>query len=215
MITIGIADDRPLIRRGLRHVFSAAPDLEVVLEVESGFELLKEIQECPCDVLVLDVSMPGPGFSETLVRLTKHHPDVGVLVLTMHPEDQYALRALREGARGYLTKDVHPEELLQAVRRIASGGRYLSPSLGELLVHGLLAEGEQPRHAELSDREFEVLRLVGAGLSSVEIAARLSISPKTVGTYRGRIREKLNLSSTTAMIRYAIEEGLSGSSVRD
>ena len=208
MINIGIADDQSLIRQGLRRVFSMAPGLEVVLEVSNAFDLLSQLDDNPCDVIVLDISMPGPGLSETLTRLQSQYPEAGVLVLSMHPEEHYALRALREGAKGYMHKDVNPEELVGAVHRIASGGRYVTPKLGELLVQGLDRDEETPLYTELSNREFEVLRLVGSGLSSAEISQRLSISPKTVGTYRSRIREKLGLATTAEMIRYAIREGL-------
>ena len=208
MIRIGVADDRPLVRRGLLNVFSSAEDLHVVFEVGDGFELFEKARATVCDVLVLDVSMPGPGFSETMRRLAKRHPEVNVLVLTMQPKEQYAVRALREGAKGYLNKDVRPEELVEAVRRVASGDRYVSAELGEMLVQGLFEDDASPRHAQLSDREFEVLRMVGSGLTSLAIGQRLSISPKTVGTYRSRIREKMGFTSTAEMMRYAITEDL-------
>ncbi len=208
MIRIAIADDRALIREGLKRVFESTPDLKPVIDASDGFDLLEQLEHTACDVVIMDVSMPGPGFFDTLKRTRDRFPDARVLVLSMHPEEQYAIRALRDGASGYLHKDVDPDTLCEAVRRIASGGRYVTPRLGEILVQGLNRSDDASAHDVLSDREFEVLRLLGSGVSTKDVGKRLSISPKTVGTYRGRIKEKMGFESVAELIRYVVENDL-------
>lgn len=208
MIRLAIADDQPLIREGLKRVFESEPDIETVLEASDGFELLEQLTNTDCDVVILDVSMPGPGFFETLKRAKDRFPNARVLVLTMHPEEQYAIRALRLGAFGYLQKDASPDTLCEAVKCIASGGKYVTPRLGEILVQGLTPGDDDARHEALSDREFEVLRLLGSGLSTDGVGKRLSISPKTVGTYRSRINEKMGFANIAALVRYVVEHDL-------
>lgn len=208
MIRIAIADDRTLIREGLKRVFETEPDLIPVIDASDGFDLLEQLNDTECDVVIMDVSMPGPGFFDTLKRTRDRFPDARVLVLSMHPEEQYAIRALRDGASGYLHKDVDPDTLCEAVRRVASGGRYITPRLGELLVQGLDRSDDAAAHDVLSNREFEVLRLLGSGVSTKDIGKRLSISPKTVGTYRGRLKEKMGFESVAELIRYVVENDL-------
>lgn len=208
MIRIAIADDRSLLREGLKRVFEAQPDLTTVIDAKDGHELLDQLAGTDCDVVVMDVSMPGPGFFDTLRRVRDRFQDARVLVLTMHPEEQYAIRALRAGASGYLNKDVDPEILCEAVRRIASGGRYVTPQLGEILVQGLTRDDDAPSHDVLSDREFEVLRLLGSGLNTDDVGKRLSISPKTVGTYRARLNEKMGFANLAQLVRYVVEHSL-------
>ncbi len=208
MIRIAIADDRTLIREGLKRIFETEADLTPVVDAKDGFELLDQLADTECDVVIMDVSMPGPGFFDTLKRVRDRFPDARVLVLSMHPEEHYAIRALREGASGYLHKDVDPDTLCEAVRRIASGGQYVTPRLGEILVQGLSHDDDAARHDGLSDREFEVLRLLGSGLSTEDIGKRLAISPKTVGTYRGRIKDKMGFTNLAELIRYVVEHGL-------
>lgn len=208
MIRIAIADDRTLIREGLKRVFETTPDLIPVIDASDGFDLLEQLNDTDCYVVIMDVSMPGPGFFDTLKRTRDRFPDARVLVLSMHPEEQYAIRALRDGASGYLHKDVDPDTLCEAVRRVASGGRYITPRLGELLVQGLDRSDDAAAHDVLSDREFEVLRLLGSGVSTKDIGKRLSISPKTVGTYRGRIKEKMGFENVAELIRYVVENDL-------
>lgn len=208
MIRIAIADDRTLIREGLKRIFETAPDLIPVIDASDGFDLLEQLEHTHCDVVIMDISMPGPGFFDTLKRTRDRFPDARVLVLSVHPEEQYAIRALRDGASGYLHKDVDPDTLCEAVRRIASGGRYVTPRLGEILVRGLDRSDDAAAHDLLSDREFEVLRLLGSGVSTKDVGKRLSISPKTVGTYRGRIKEKMGFESVAQLIRYVVENDL-------
>ncbi len=208
MIRLLIADDHPVVREGLRRIVQDAPGLEVVGEVASGHELLERLPRVPADIVLLDVTMPGPGFLEMLQRLRAEHPTVAVLVLSVHPEDQYAVRALRAGASGYLTKDHSPEELTEAIRRVHRGHKYVSPALAERLAADLAAGAGETRHELLSDREYEVLCLLGSGRKVKEIARSLQLSPKTVSTYRTRILEKMQASSNADLVRYAALHGL-------
>jgi DNA-binding NarL/FixJ family response regulator len=204
VIKLLIADDHPVVREGLRRVVADSPDMAIVGEVGSAVELLAEVQRRSPDVVLLDISMPGPGLVEVLRLLRARHPAVRTLVQSVHPEGQYAARALKAGAAGYLTKDQAPRELLSAIRRVYGGGRYVSQAFGEKLPL-------EAAHQQLSDREFEVLRLLGAGNSVGDIARGLSLSPKTVSTYRTRILAKLKVKGTAGLIRYAVEQDLRGS----
>ncbi len=208
MIRLLIADDHPVVREGLRRIVEDAAGLEVVAEVASGDELLARLPRVPADVVLLDVTMPGPGFLEVLQRLRSEQPTVAVLVLSVHPEDQYAVRALRAGAAGYLTKDHSPEELTEAIRRVHRGGRYVSAGLAERLAADLTTGARDVRHELLSDREYEVLCLLGSGRTVKEIACTLQLSPKTVSTYRTRVLEKMQASTNADLVRYAALHGL-------
>lgn len=208
VIRIALADDHTLIREGLKRIFEAEADFTPVIDAKDGFELLDRLAETECDVVIMDVSMPGPGFFDTLKRLRDRFSDCRILVLSIYPEEQYAIRALRGGAAGYLHKDVDPDTLCEAVRRIASGGQYVTPRLGEILVQGLSQEDGAARHDALSDREFEVLRLLGSGLSTEDVGKKLTISPKTVGTYRSRINDKMGFKNIAELVRYVVENGL-------
>ncbi len=208
MIRLLIADDHPVVRQGLRRIVDDCPDIAVVGELQDGDQVLAILQTSDADVLLLDISMPGLGFLELMQQIGRAWPRLKVLVLSVHPEDQYAVRALRAGAVGYLTKSHSPEELAEAIRRIYRGGRYVTPTLAEKLAFELRPEAGGPAHESLSDREFQVLCLVGAGKSLKEIAAELAVSPKTVSTYRARILEKMQLRSTADLIRYAVEHEL-------
>lgn len=208
MIRLLIADDHPIVREGLRRIVQDAPGVEVVGEVANGDELLERLPRLPADIVLLDVTMPGPGFLEVLQRLRSEHPTVAVLVLSVHPEDQYAVRALRAGASGYLTKDHSPEELTEAIRRVHRGHRYVSAQLAERLAADLTAGPREVRHEVLSDREYDVLCLLGSGRTVKEIAGSLQLSPKTVSTYRTRVLEKMHASSNADLVRYAALHGL-------
>jgi two-component system invasion response regulator UvrY len=208
VIRILIADDHPIVRDGLRRMLSSVPDFHVAAEAASGDEVLAAAEATPVDVLVLDVSMPGRPFLEVLQQLGERHPRLRVIVLSAHAEEEYAERALKAGAMGYVTKERSPEDLQDAIRRVHRGARYVSPALAERLAAHFVGERLGPEHGMLSNREFEVLRLIGSGKSVKEIAAGLALSPKTVSTYRARMLEKLDLRTTADLIRYAIQHGL-------
>ncbi len=209
VIRLFIADDHPIVRQGLRRIVADNPGLMVVGEAVSGDELLAALPRLPADVVLLDVSMPGPGFLQVLERLRAEHPSVAVLVLSVHPEDQYAVRALRVGAAGYLTKDHSPEQLVEAIRKVHRGGRYVSATLAERLASDVATAGtKQTRHEALSHREYEVLCLLGSGRTVKEISADLRLSPKTISTYRTRLLEKMNATSNADLVRYAAQHGL-------
>lgn len=209
MIRLLIADDHPVVRQGLRRIVADHPGLEVVGEAVNGDEVLASLPRVPADVILLDVAMPGPGFLQVLERLKADHPSVAVLVLSVHPEDQYAVRALRAGAAGYLTKDHSPEQLVEAIRKVYRGGKYVSPQLAERLAADLAAPGgKQLRHEALSHREYEVLCLLGSGRTVKEISSELRLSPKTVSTYRTRVLEKMQVVTNADLVRYAAQHGL-------
>jgi two-component system, NarL family, invasion response regulator UvrY len=208
MIRVLIADDHPIVRAGLRRIAEEDRSISVTAEASDGDETLATMRTATVDVVLLDVSMPGASFTETLRRLREGHPTVRVLVLSGHPEEQWAVRALRAGASGYLTKDHSPEQLVDAVRRVHRGGRFVSPALAERLASQLGPDVVATPHDFLSDREFEVLRLLGAGHTVKEVAAKLGLSPKTVSTYRTRLMEKLHFGSTADLVRYASQNGL-------
>lgn len=208
MIRVAIADDHPIVREGLRRIATEDAGITVTGDAASSAELFRLLAAAAVDVVLLDVSMPGSTLVDTLKELRERHPSVRVLVLSVHPEDQWALRALRAGARGYLTKDQSPEQLVHAIRRVARGGRYVSETLAEKLA-GLVDHGrEQSPHERLSDREFEVLRALGSGLTVKEIAGQLNLSAKTVSTYRARLQEKMGLRTSAELVRYVVEHGL-------
>jgi two-component system invasion response regulator UvrY len=209
-IRILIADDHPIVRQGLRRIVEADPGLAIAGEAGDAEALLAALDRTATDLVLLDVSMPGGLFLETLQELRTQHPSVRVLVLSVHPEDQWAVRALRAGASGYLTKDHSPEQLLEAIRRVYRGGKYVSPTLAEHLAQHIDEGGQRAPHELLSDREFEVMRRLGSGLTVSQIASELSISAKTVSTYRTRILEKMAVGSNAELVRYAARYGLIG-----
>jgi len=208
MIRILIVDDHPIVRAGLRRIAEDDRGIVVTAEAPSGDEALVALTHSVADVVLLDVSMPGSPFTETLRRLRESHPTVRILVLSAHPEDQWAVRALRGGASGYLTKDHSPEQLLDAIRRVHRGGRYVSPTLAERLAAQLGQDFVGAPHEQLSDREFDVLRGLGMGRSVREVASELGLSPKTVSTYRTRLMEKLGFATNADLVRYSMEHGL-------
>jgi DNA-binding NarL/FixJ family response regulator len=210
MIRLFIADDHPVVREGLKRIIADCHDMTVTGEAADGDRLLAQIGSAGVDVLLLDVSMPGPGVFELIRRMKEERPGVRILVLSVQPEEVYAVRTLRAGAAGYLTKDHSPEELAGAIRRVHGGGRYVSPALAEALALGLEPDYETPPHEALSDREYQVLSLLAAGRSVKEIAAQLHLSPKSISTYRARILEKTRLKSTAELIRYALEHDIRG-----
>lgn len=208
MIRLLIADDHPIVREGLRRIAADRPGISVVAEAASAQEALDRVADTAVDVVLLDVSMPGPSFIDVLQAVRRDHPSVKVLVLSVHPEDQWAIRALRAGAAGYLTKDHSPEQLIEAIRKVYRGGKYVSPALAERLATGLEAGADAALHETLSDREFEVLRALGSGRSVKEVAAVLGLSPKTVSTYRSRILEKMKMQTNSDLVRYVGDQRL-------
>jgi DNA-binding NarL/FixJ family response regulator len=206
-VRILIADDHAIYREGLKKVLEAA-GLVVVAQAATGEEALQAARTSHPDVAVLDLSMPGRGGIETVQELKRREPRIRVLVLTMHAEDNFAVRCLREGADGYLTKDATPEQVVVAVRKVYSGGKYVSANLAERLASSLDVNFLRPPHEKLSHREFQVISLIGAGKSAAEIAAELHLSVKTVSTYRARILEKMDMKSTVEIIRYVVLHGL-------
>ena len=208
MIRLAIADDHPIVREGLRRIASAGLGISVTGEASTAAELFRLLSQSAVDVVLLDVSMPGSTFVETLKELRERHPHIKVLVLSVHPEDQWAMRALRAGAAGYLTKDHSPEQLVEAIRRVARGGKYVSEMLAEKLA-GLVDHGRtRAPHERLSDREFEVLRALGSGMSVKDVAEQLKLSAKTISTYRARLLEKMGLKSRADLVRYVVEHEL-------
>jgi two-component system, NarL family, invasion response regulator UvrY len=209
MIRLLIADDHPVVREGLRRIVADHPELEVVGEAVNGDEVLTLLRRLPADVVLLDIAMPGPGFLQVLEHLRAEHPSVAVLVLGVPPEDQYAVRALRSGAAGYLTKDHSPEQLVDAIRKVHRGGKYVSPTLAERLAADLATAGTRHlRHEALSHREYEVLCLLGSGRTVKEISTELRLSPKTISTYRARVLEKMQATTNADLVRYAAQHGL-------
>jgi DNA-binding NarL/FixJ family response regulator len=207
-ITVVLADDHQLLREGLARLLSAEVDLEVVDQAANGYEVLEALRRRQVDVLVTDLSMPGIPTMDLIKRVKAEYPDVAVLVLTMHAEEQYALRAFRSGANGYLTKDVAGKQLVGAIRKLASGGAYVSPELAEKLAIGLRELQGTPRHEQLSNREFEVYRLIVGGRRLTDIADELHLSIKTISTHKARIMEKLGVDSTASLVRYGMEHRL-------
>lgn len=208
MIRVLIADDHAVVRRGLMQIISEAfPSIEFG-EASNAQELLKKVNEQTWNLLTLDIFMPGRSGIDLLGDLRQTHPRLPVLVLSVHSEDQYARRALKSGAAGYLSKDVVPFELVDAVRRVLKGGRYVSPSMAEKLAMDLATEGHKPNHGTLSDRELEVLLMMASGKTNSQIADALALSPKTVSTYRSRLLEKMGMTTTAQLIRYAVESHL-------
>jgi two-component system invasion response regulator UvrY len=214
MIRVVLADDHAMVREGLRRVLEERTGIAVVAEAASAADLLAELRRAQADVVIVDIAMPGPGIVETLRQVKAVQPRARSLVLTAYPEADYAVRVLRAGAAGYLTKDRSLDQLVDAVRRVYRGGIYVSPSLGETLAARLLGPEREPAHGALSDREFEVLRGLAEGQPLKAIAARMAVSPKTVTTYRGRILQKLGLRGNADLVRYAIEHGLLGTGPR-
>jgi DNA-binding NarL/FixJ family response regulator len=208
MTRILIADDHEVVRRGLNQIISETGDLVVAGEASRGPEALEKILREEYDVVLLDISMPGMSGLDVLKQVKEVKPALPVLILTMYPEEQFATRALQAGASGYLTKESAPNELISAIRKIRSGGKYISASLAERLADVVDTTLNRPAHESLSDREFQVLRMISVGKTVSEIADDLSLSVKTVSTYRTRILEKLDLRNNSEIIRYAIKQRL-------
>jgi DNA-binding NarL/FixJ family response regulator len=208
MIRVLLADDHHVVRAGLRELLSGAGDITVAGEATNGHEVLERIRGADYDLAVLDMSMPGRSGIE-LIRLVKaERPKLRILMLSMHSEEQWAVRALRAGASGYLTKEAAPDELVAAIRRIAAGGAYVTPETAERLALDANRDSDAPPHTLLTDREFQVFRMIASGASVGEVAKRLSLSVKTVSTHKTHIMEKMGLANPAELIRYALEHKL-------
>jgi len=209
VIRILIADDHAIVRCGLKGILARELENLICGEAKDGHEVLIRLEEDEWDLLILDVTMPGRSGLDVLKEVKVLRPKLPVLILSMHPEDQYGKRVLKAGAAGYMNKESAPEELVKAIRRALAGGRYVSPTLAEKLANDLSADGGRPIHEVLSDREFEVLRLIAAGKTVSQIGEELHLSVTTVSTYRSRILEKLQLSTTAQLMHFALENHIS------
>jgi two-component system, NarL family, invasion response regulator UvrY len=207
-VKVLIADDHPVVRQGLKQMLSSDPEVNVVGEARDGDEAFDLAHQVDWDVAVLDYSMPGRGGVELLSDVKHDYPDRAVLILSIYPEDPHGLRALKAGAAGYISKESAGDELTAAVKKVATGGRYVSAALAEKLASRLTPEQERPPHERLSDREYRVMWLLASGRSLQQIAEEMHLSPSTVSTYRGRILKKLGLASNVELVHYAMKHRL-------
>ena len=208
MIRIVIADDHAIVREGLKRIVDSADDLQVVGEAADGTEVVERVREIVFDVLVLDLSMPGRSGMELIKLVKAQQPRLRILVLSMHQELQYAVRAIKSGASGYLTKESAPAQLVLALRKIAGGGAYISAEVAEQLALGAMPGAQADVHESLSDREMQVFRSLAAGVSVTDIASRLNLSVKTVSSHKANLMQKMSLANQSELVRYAIRHGL-------
>lgn len=208
MIRILIADDHPLFREGLRRILAGCPDFTVADEASNGQEVFEKVWNNEYDMVLLDIAMPGAPGLEVLKGLKNEKPKLPVLVLSMYPEEQYAVRVIKAGASGYLTKGSASEELVTAIRRISGGRKYITSSIAERLADDVEPTAEKPLHDTLSDRELEVFRMIAAGKTTTQIAEELFLSVKTISTYRSRILEKMKMKTNTELMHYAIKHNM-------
>ncbi|HEV8538633.1 MAG TPA: response regulator transcription factor [Bacteroidota bacterium] len=208
MIRVLITDDHPLVREGLIKILREEVDMKVIGEAQNAAEAMEHLKQHDVDVLILDISLPGKSGLDMLKDLKQRYPKLRILILSMHPEDRFAKRVLKTGASGYITKESAPDQLVNAIRKVFGGGKYISPALAEQLAAGLELNTDQPLHEILSDREYQVLSMIAGGKKTQEIAEKLSLSPKTVNTYRARVLQKMHMRTNAELIHYAIEHGL-------
>ena len=208
MIKVLIADDHNLVRKGLKRILLDTEWIAAVDEAKDSQEAVLKVSSKESDVVLLDISFPGRSGIDTLKQLRCLKPKLPVLILSMHPEEQYAVRSIRAGASGYLTKESAPEELVEAIRRVATGRKYITSSLAERLAMGTEEQSEEPLHNSLSDREYQVMCLIASGITVKEIAEALSLSVKTISTHRVRILRKMHMKNNAHLTHYAIKQGL-------
>ena len=204
-IRILIVDDHAIVREGLRRILGATPDLIVAGEAEDGLAALSQLEECKPDVVLVDISMPGMNGIELIGRIHQVNPKIAILVLSMHKEEQFAVRALKAGAAGYLTKDCAPEQLGQAIHKVVSGGRFITPEVAEALANVIVPSLAETPHKKLSNREFQVFRMLASGKSINDIAQELSLSSNTVSTHKSRLMNKLGVENNAGLVHYAIK----------
>jgi two-component system, NarL family, invasion response regulator UvrY len=210
VIRILVADDHSVVRKGIKQIVADSPGMEVVGEAATGQEALELVRSGCFDLVILDISMPGRGGLEILRELKAEAPAPKVIILSMYPEEQYAIRCLRDGASAYLMKGSPPEELILAIETVTSGKRYITPSIADRLASYIEDSSQQPPHETLSDREMQILVLIGSGIRASDIAEELNLSVKTISTYRSRILLKMNMETNAQLIRYALQHGLVG-----
>ena len=208
MIRLVLADDHAILREGLKQILLTQRDIEIVAEAQDGHEVLKRVRELDFDLLVLDMSMPGKSGVELIKQVKAERPKLRILVLTMHEEHQYAVRAIRAGASGYLTKESASAQLVSALRKVAAGGAYISAEVAEQLALNAMPGAKGAPHEALSDREFQVFRLIAEGKSVSDIAERLNLSVKTVSTHKANLMQKMGVATTGEIIRYALAHKL-------
>jgi two-component system invasion response regulator UvrY len=208
MIHVIIADDHPVVRQGLTRILAEEADMVLAAEAATGQELLDKLDKTDCDVVLLDISMPGRGGLDILAELRRRYPKIPVLVLSVYPEDQFGLRVLKSGAAGYMNKEAACDQLVNAIRKVCSGGKYVSANLAEKIAGDLAADSHLPPHELLSDREYQVMSLLASGKTVSEIARELSLSQKTISTHRARILEKMHMKTNAQLTYYAIQNDL-------
>lgn len=208
MIRVLIVDDHAIVREGVKKILQDSPIMEVAGEAENGVMALKKIRESNWDVVLLDVSMPGKNGFDTLRQIMSENKSMKVLILSNYPEEQYAVRLLKAGAVGYMTKETVPHQIIEAIRAVSTGKKYISPQLAELLLQEIGEDSTRALHETLSNREYQVFRMLGAGMKVSEIAADMSLSVKTVSTYRTHVLEKMNLRNNAEITLYVIKNGL-------
>jgi two-component system invasion response regulator UvrY len=208
MLNVLVVDDSPLFRRGVRDLLVEGFQNAKIGEAGNAHEMLELLSKKPWDVAVMDISMPGMNGLDALKQVRQEFPDLPVLILSMHPEEQYAIRMFKAGADGYLTKASTPEELVKAIKKVHGGGKYVSPSMGEALASRFTPDAEKNPHELLSDREYEVLCLIGSGKTVSEIADKMNLSVTTISTYRARLLEKMRMRTNAELTRYAIQHEL-------
>lgn len=208
MIKILVVDDHLIVRKGLKQILADSPEMVVAGEASTGQEALQKVRAIRCDIVVMDISLPDRSGLDVLEQIKIEHPHLPVLVLSMHAEEQYAVRAFKAGASGYLTKESASEQLIEAIQKVAQGGKYVTPTLAEKLIFELTKDSQKPLHESLSDREFQVLCLIATGKTLTEISQELCLSVKTVSTHRARILEKMGMRNNAELIRYALQNRL-------
>ena len=208
MISVMIADDHAIVRQGLKQILSETDDIKVTGEAETGFQAIKIARQQDFNVMLLDISLPDRNGIEILKQIKKDRPSLAVLMLSMHNEHEFAIRALKAGASGYLNKQSAPAQLVVAIRQVAAGDKYVSPVVAQDLANIINSDTDKPLHATLSDREYQTLCFIAAGKTLSEISSEMFLSPKTVSVYRARLLEKLKLTNNSEIIRYAIKNKL-------